>query len=358
VNLLVIKDSLPEVMTVTDVIKHHAKQLVNILTRELELEKRELLDKLHQRTLERFFIEERLYKAIEKMKSAEGVVKAVIDGFAPFLKEVGSRGVSEEDVDRLLKIPIRRISLYDINRAKAEMLEIQARIKEIKNHLKNIVAYAVGFLEGIIARIRADEEVGRGARKTQVEAFEKVDVKEVVKRDVELRYDRETGYLGSAVSGETLAELSPFDRILTLRENGVYSVTDIPEKAFVGPRAWWIGPADKEALASLVFTVIYREAETGYPCIKRCIIEGWIMNKEYSLVPEGARVLHIDTRPEFAFTVYYASKPRIKIAKEVFKAQDYAVRGLKAGGIRLAVRDADRVEVSANKEQRTRNKNE
>jgi topoisomerase-4 subunit A len=345
VNLLVIKNTLPEVMTVTAVIKHHAKQLVQILTRELELEKRELLDKLHQRTLERIFIEERLYKAIEKMKTAEGVQKAVIDGFTPFLKEVGSRGVSGEDVERLLKIPIRRISLYDINRAKAEMLEIQARIKEINGHLKNITAYAVGFLEGIIARIRADEEVGRGARKTLVGAFEKVDVKEVVKRDVELKYDRQTGYLGSAVSGETLAELSPFDRILTLRENGVYSVTDIPEKTFVGPRAWWIGPADKEALGAMIFTVIYREAETGYPCIKRCIIEGWIMNKEYSLVPEGARVLHIDTRPQFAFTLYYAPKPRIKIAKEVFKAQDYAVRGLKAGGIRLAAREADRVEL-------------
>jgi topoisomerase-4 subunit A len=343
VNLLVIKDGLPEVMTVSAVIKHHAKQLVKILTRELELEKRELLDKLHQRTLERIFIEERLYKAIEKMKTAEGVQKAVIDGFTPFLKEVGSRGVSEEDVDRLLKIPIRRISLYDINRAKAEMLEIRARIKEINGHLKNITAYAVGFLEGIIARVRADEEVGRGARKTQVGAFEKVDVKEVVKRDVELKYDRQTGYLGSAVSGETLAELSPFDRILTLRENGVYSVTDIPEKTFVGPRAWWIGPADKEALGAMVFTVIYREAETGYPCIKRCIIEGWIMNKEYSLVPEGARVLHIDTRPQFTFTLYYTPKPRLKIAKEVFKAQDYPVRGLKAGGIRLAAREADRV---------------
>jgi topoisomerase-4 subunit A len=91
--------------------------------------------------------------------------------------------------------------------------------------------------------------------------------------------------------------------------------------------------------------VIYREAETGYPCIKRCVIEGWIMNKEYSLVPEGARVLHIDRRPEFSFTIYYAPKPRVKITKEVFKAQDYAVRGLKAGGIRLAVREADRVEV-------------
>jgi topoisomerase-4 subunit A len=344
VNLLVIHDGLPEVMTITDVVKHHAGQLVKILTKELELEKRELLDKFHQRTLERIFIEERIYKAIEKMKTAEGVQKAVMDGFTPFLKEVGSRGVSPEDVDRLLKIPIRRISLYDINKAKAEMLEIQARVKEINGHLKNITAYALGFLDGIIAKIKANDELERGARKTKVGVFDKVDAKEVVRRDQELKYDRDTGYLGTAVTGETLAEVSPFDRILVLRANGTYAVTDLPEKAFVGAGAWWIGVADKEVLGALVFTVIYKEAGTGYPCIKRCVIEGWIMNKEYSLVPEGAAVLHVDTRPKFSFALYYAPKPRLKITRENFKAQDYLVKGLKAGGVRLAAKEVERIE--------------
>ncbi|MDR2363493.1 MAG: DNA topoisomerase IV subunit A [Spirochaetaceae bacterium] len=344
VNLLVIRNGLPEVMTITDVIKHHAGQLVKILTKELELEKKELLDKLHQRTLERIFIEERIYKAIEKMKTADGVRNAVIEGFRPFLKEVGSRGVSPEDVERLLKIPIRRISLYDINKAKAEMLEIQARIKEINGHLKNIIIYALTFLDGIIAKIKADEELGRGARKTKVGAFDKVDVKEVVRKDLELKYDRNTGYLGTAVTGETLAAVSPFDRVLTIRENGSYAVTDLPEKAFVGARAWWIGVADKEALGALVFTVIYKESGTGYPCIKRCVIEGWIMNKEYSLVPEGAAVLHLDTRPKFSFTAYYVPKLRLKITKENFKAQNYLVKGLKAGGVRLAAKEVDRIE--------------
>jgi topoisomerase-4 subunit A len=345
VNLLVIKDGLPVITTITEVIKHHAKQLVKILTKELELEKRELLDKVHQRTLERIFIEERIYKAIEKMKTAEGVQKAVIDGFKPFLKEVGPRGVSPEDVEHLLRIPIRRISLYDINKAKAEMLEIQARIKEINGHLKNIVAYAVGFLDGIIAKVRANPELGKGERKTRVGKFEKVDVKEVVKKDLELKYDRETGYLGTAVTGAVVAELSSFDRVLTLRQNGVYTVADLPEKAFVGPGAWWIGAADKEALADTVFTVIYKEGETGCPCIKRCVIEGWIMNKEYSLVPEGATVLHVDTRQKFSFNLRYVPKARAKITQESFKAQDYLVKGLKAGGVRLSHREVSKIEV-------------
>jgi topoisomerase-4 subunit A len=146
------------------------------------------------------------------------------------------------------------------------------------------------------------------------------------------------------VTGETLAEVSPFDRVLTIRQNGAYTVTDLPEKAFVGVNAWWIGVADKEALGSLVFTIIYKEAGTGFPCIKRCVIEGWIMNKEYSLVPEGAVVLHLDTRPKFSFTAYYLPKPRLKITRENFKAQDYLVKGLKAGGVRLAAKEVDRIE--------------
>ncbi|MDR0582983.1 MAG: DNA topoisomerase IV subunit A [Treponema sp.] len=340
VNLLVIKDGLPEVMTVTEVVKHHAKQLVKILTRELELEKKELTDKLHLRTLERIFIEERIYKSIEKMKTARGVEDAVISGFKPFMKEIGPRAVTHDDVEHLLRIPIRRISLYDINKAREEMQQIHARIKEINGHLKNITAYSIGFLEGIITKIKANEELGRGVRKTKVGAFEKIDVKEVVKRDVELKYDRKTGYLGTNVSGEKVAELSPFDRILAIRKNGMYSVTDLPEKAFVGDGVWWIGAADKEALSKTIFTIIYKEKESGFPCIKRCVIEGWIMNKDYFLVPDGAVILHVDTRPRFIFTVKYVPKPRLKVLSENFKAQSYNVRGLKAGGVRLASREA------------------
>jgi len=331
-------------MTVTEVIKYHAKQLVKILTKELELEKQELLDKLHLRTLERIFIEERIYKSIEKMKTAESVEKAVIEGFIPFRKEVGPRGVSRDDVEHLLKIPIRRISLYDMNRMKKEMSEIEARIVEINGHLKKITAYAVAWLDNIIAKIKANEELGRGARKTRAGEFEKVDVKEVVKKDLVLKYDRETGYLGTAVAGETAAEVSPFDRILTIRQNGIWSVTDVPEKTFVGAGAWWIGVADKEVLGATVFTIIYKEPKTGCPCIKRCVIEGWIMNKEYSLVPEGAEVLLVDTREKFVFTVHYKPKPRLKVLKESFKAHDYNVRGLKAGGIRLASKEAGSID--------------
>ncbi|MDR2344017.1 MAG: DNA topoisomerase IV subunit A [Spirochaetaceae bacterium] len=345
VNMLVIKDDFPEVMTVTDVVRHHAKQLVNILVKELEIEKKELQDKLHLRTLERIFVEERIYKTIESQKTAEAVQKAVLKGFVPFTKELGPRGVSDDDVEHLLKIPIRRISLYDINRAHDEMDEIRARIKAINVHLKSSVAYAVSFIDGIIGKIKANEELGRGARKTKVGKFEKVDVKEVVKKDLVLKYDRESGYLGTAVNGAAVAEASLFDRVLVVRQNGSWTVQDIQEKVFSGEKAWWIGIAEKETVNAIVFTIIYREKETGLAFIKRCVIEGWIMNKEYSFVPENTDVLHIDVREKFVFTLHYVPKPRLKVLREEFKAQSFAVKGIKAGGLRLSNKAVKRIEV-------------
>ncbi|MDR0568012.1 MAG: DNA topoisomerase IV subunit A [Spirochaetaceae bacterium] len=345
VNLLVIKDNLPAVMTVSEVIQHHARQLIGLLTQELEIEKKELQNKFRFRNLERIFIEDGLYKSIEKMKTPEAVEKAIISGFSAYRKETGAQGVQKEDVDHLLKIPIRRLSLYDITKAKTEMKEIQNRIKIINGHLKNITDYGIAFLDGIIEKARSSEEFGYGARKTVVGAFEKVAVKEVTKRDLQLKYDTVTGYLGTAVSGAVAAEVSPFDRILTVKSGGTYFVAGVSEKTFVGPGAWWIGVADKEAVSSIVFTIIYKEPETGYPCIKRCVIEGWIMNKEYSLAPEGAVTLHVDARKEFSFTAHYAAKPRQKISEETFNAGDFTVRGLKAGGLRLADREVVSIEL-------------
>jgi topoisomerase-4 subunit A len=339
-NLLVIKNGLPAVMSVTEVINHHAKQLVTILTRELELEKAELNDKLHLRTLERIFIEEGVYKLIEKQKTAETVEKAVVKGFEPFLQEVGKRGISHDDIEHLLKIPIRRISLYDIARARAEREEILARIKAINALLKDVTGYAVSFLDGLIAKVKADKENGGGARRTKAGRFEKIDVKAVVKKDVKLFYDKKTGYLGTNVPGDLVAECSPFDRILVVRKDGTYFVGDIPEKSFAGEGAYYIGVADKEALSKTVFTIIYREGKNGCACIKRCIIEGWIMNKEYRLVPEDAKTLHIDTRAKFAFTVHYKAKPRLRVLEESFKAERYEVKGLKTLGVRLSQKEA------------------
>jgi topoisomerase-4 subunit A len=129
----------------------------------------------------------------------------------------------------------------------------------------------------------------------------------------------------------------------------MYTVTDLPDKLFVGADAWWIGAADKEELSKTIFTIIYKEKETGYAYIKRCVIEGWIINKDYFLVPDGAVILHVDKRTKFTFSVKYVPKPRLKVLAEDFKAQDYSVRGLKAGGLRLAAKEVSKVSAGGKK---------
>ena len=341
-NLLVIKDNMPQVMTATDVIKHHAKQLLGILKDELELEKANLTDRLHLRTLERIFIEERIYKKIEQMKTAETVVKAVIAGFKPFAAEL-IRPVTEEDVETLLKIPIRRISLYDINKNRKEVEEINARLKEIAKLLKNLTAYALSWLDGILAKL--DEE--KTKRKTQITGFSQVDVREVVKKDMALRYDSKTGYVGTAVAtGTELFKVSPYDRIVVLRKSGIYTVCDVPEKLFVDKGMWYCGSADKDELSKVLFTLIFRDPKTKFCFIKRCRIGQFILNRNYFIMPEGMELLHVDTRKKFEFTLKYAHKPRVKILEENFNAGDYEEKGLKSIGVRLASRETEKVVVA------------
>lgn len=348
VNLLVIKDGLPQIMTVSEVLHYHSAQLKAILKKELELERSELLDKLHQRTLERIFIEERIYKKIEDKKTAEAVKKAIVDGFKPWMEEIGPRGVSSEDIERLLKIPIRRISLYDIEKARLEMQEIQARIEEIAQHLKALVAYTIAWLDGIAAEIKNNEEMLNGRRRTKVGRFEKTDVKEAVKRDLSLRYDAATGYLGTSVAGgKELLTVSTFDRILYIRKNGIFQVIAVPDKLFVDKGLLWCGLADKDELADTVFSLVLRDKKERQPWVKRFQIDAWIMNRDYTLVGEAFDILHLDIRKTFFLVCHYKPKPRQKILIEQFAIEDYLIKGWKAGPVRLAPRELSKIEVRA-----------
>ena len=339
-NLLVIKDNMPVQMTATEVIQYHSKQLLGVLKDELEVERAELTEKLHLRTLERIFIEERIYKSIEQMKTEDAVNKAVKTGFIPFKDEL-IRAVNDDDVEHLLKIPIRRISLYDINKNRKEVQAINARLKEIARLLKHLVEYAISYLDGIEKKL----DPTTTKRRTTLTNIKTVDVKTVVKRDTPLKYDEKNGYLGTGVSGTELLKITPFDRVIYVRKSGIFTVTEAPSKVFVGPELRYWNYADKETLSKVLFTVIYRDPQTQFAYIKRCKVTAYIMNRDYFFAPDGMEVLHIDSRKNFKFTLNYVQKPRIKNLNETFKAQDFLEKGLKAQGTRLAPKEVQSVEV-------------
>ena len=330
VNLLVIKDEMPAVMTVSEVIRHHAKRLIEILFAELKLEEKQLRNRLHARTIEQIFIEERIYKKIEEMTTMEAVINAVFDGLEPFSTTI-RREVTTEDVERLLKILIRRISLYDINKAKKEMQGIRKRLKEIKHHLANITDYAISFLEERIITKHRDQH----PRRAEIISFDQVDVREAAQRNRKLRYDPKTGYLGYEASGNVFFDVSQYDRILVIRKTGAYSVIDVPAKLFVDKGMLYCGFADQETCAKTVFTVVYRN-KNDYPYIKRCRIEKYILNKGYSIVPDNCTVLKTTPAEDGCVIIHYKPKSRLRLLQQTFRVSDYAIKGVRTLGVRLA----------------------
>ena len=341
-QMLVIRDNMPVAMTATEIINYYAKKLTAIIKDELEYDQGRLTEELHARTLERIFIEERIYKKIEQMKTAEDVVKAVKKGFVPFKAEL-VRDISDEDVETLLKIPIRRISLFDINKNKDQVAAINKQLKEISRKLKHLKDCAVDYLEGMLKKFKEEELV----RHTQIQKFNVVDVKAVAKRDIPLRYD-DKGYLGTGVSGGAeVLRVTPYDRIFILRRSGIYTVCDVPQKLFVDTGMWYCNLAEKDVISKVLFSVIYRDPKNGYCYIKKCRIPSWIMNRDYLMAPDGMEVLHVDTREKFTFTLKYKKKPRVKILSEDFDSANFEEKGHKAQGVRLSDHDTESISVQS-----------
>ncbi len=335
VNCLVIRDKLPHVCTVSDVIRYHADHIIEVSKKELEVQKGHLFDKLHTRTLERIFIEERIYKRIEQKRTQEAVVQAIRTGFEPYVDQL-VREITDDDIDHLLKIPIRRISLFDIEKNKEEIDQINADIRQVDYDLTHLDEYSIRTLNGI----KADLDNEDHQRKTVIADFNMVDVRDVAKRDFDLRYDGMTGYLGTNVkTGNVLFKVSEFDKILIIQKNGTYYCANVSDRLFVGKDISYCGLADKESLEDLVFTVIYLDKKTKVTYIKRCKLSGFILNKPYELLPdpENNSLKKLSVLPNAEVTVTYKGPTRVK--ETTFLFSDFLVKGAKAGGVTITKKD-------------------
>ena len=343
VNCLVIRDKLPHVCTVSDIIRYHADHILEVSRKELEVERGHLFDKLHIRTLERIFIEERIYKRIEQKRTQEAVIQAIRTGFEPYLDQL-VREITEEDIDRLLKIPIRRISLFDIEKNKEEIDQINADIRQVDYDLGHLDEYSIRTLNSIKDDLR---ESGH-ERRTVISDFNIVDVRDVAKRDIDLRYDALTGYLGTNVrTGNVLFKVSEFDKVLVIQKSGTYYCTNVSDKLFVGKDIVYCGLADKESLEDIVFTAIYTDRKTKVSYIKRCKLSGFILNKTYELLPdpENNSLKKLSVLPNAEVTVTYKGPTRVK--ESTFLFSDFLVKGAKAGGVTISKKDIASIRIKA-----------
>ncbi len=308
-RIVIIKDNRPVELTVSEVLRENTTQLVAVLKRELDLREKQLLDELHYRTLERIFIEERIYKGIEKCKTNEAVLAAVYDGFKPFKRQL-VREMVDADVEKLLQVRIRRISLFDINKHREEMEKTKADLEETRKHLKGLTKYVIGHLEALL------EKYGQQYPRltTKSSRHEEVDAKAAAFKAFKLSYDRESGYVGYKVSGEEFKiECTKFDKILLVFKDGTYKVSELPEKLFVGPELFYAGLPDRDR----VFTCAYTDRNASY--LKRFTFGGTIMNKAYSCIPEKSRILYFAPDTPKILYIRYKPAPHQKINQQTVR---------------------------------------
>jgi len=327
-RIIVIRDNRPVEMTVTEVLKENTRQLVELYKRELELKERQLQDDLHFRTLERIFIEERIYKKIEQCKSNEAVFTAVYDGFKPFAKEL-VRELRDEDIDRLLQVRIRRISLFDINKHREEIEKVKAELKEIQKNLKNLTKYVIGRIEGLI------EKYGPiYPRLTKSSRYDEVEAKDVAFKAFKVSYDRESGYVGYKVSGDEFKiDCTKFDKLLLVFKDGHYKVIELQEKLFVGPDIIFIAIPDRDK----VFTLVYTNREATY--IKRFTFGGIIMNRDYSCIPEKSKILFFTEGTPQQMFIRYKPAPHQKVNQQTCNPAEVEVKGVKTLGRQMTIKD-------------------
>lgn len=333
-RITVIKNNRPVEMTASEVLRENTRQAVELYKRELEAKERKLNDELHFRTLERIFIEERIYKKIEQCKTNEAVFKAVYDGFKPFEKEL-LRAISDEDVDRLLQVRIRRISLFDINKHREELEKLKAELAETRKNLKNLTKYVIGRIQAMIAKYKDEYP-----RLTKSSRYDEVEAKEVAFKSFKVSYDRDKGYVGFKAGGEEFKmDCSRFDKLLLVFRDGHYKMIELPEKLFVGPDLIYLGVPERDR----VFTLAYSNREASY--LKRFTFGGMIMDKEYFCIPEKSKVLFF--APDTPETLYikYKPAPHQKVSQQTCKPGDLGVKSAKAIGNQISIKDVQSVNV-------------
>jgi topoisomerase IV subunit A len=333
-RLTLIRDNRPVEMTVSEVLRENTAQLVATLKRELELKEQKLQDELHFKTLVRIFIEKRIYKKIEQCRTNEEVYAAVYEGFEPH-RSLMIRDLTDPDVEMLLGVRIRRISLFDINKHREEMDRVKADLSEVRKHLKNVTKYAISHLGELLAKYGPIYP-----RLTKSGRFDEVDAREVAFKSFKVSYDRKSGYLGYKVSGDEFKiDCTKFDRLFLVFKDGHYRVIELPEKLFLGPDLMHCDLPDRDR----VFTLAYSTRDATF--LKRFTFGGTIINKVYNCIPPKARILFFSADTPEELYIKYKPAPYQKINQQITKPGDLLVKGAKARGNQISIKEVASISI-------------
>ena len=327
-RLIVIRENRPVEMTVSEVLKFNAQQLVDLLRRELELREQKLLEDLFFKTLVRIFIENRIYKKIETCKTNEAIYKAIYKGFEPHREEY-YRDINDDDIEMLLGVRIRRISLFDINRHKEEMEKVQADLEETRKYLQSITRYAINHLKGLLKKYGE-----LYPRRTQITEFVAVTANDAAFKSLKFSYDRDKGYLGHKISGDEFQlACSKYDKVVVVFKDGQFKVIEVPDKLFVGKDVIYCARPDSDQEMTMAYQC------KGVTYLKRFTFGGTITNKDYRLAPEKSKILFFEEETPEDLYIKFKPAPRQKVNQQIAKPRELAVKSAKAKGNQISIKE-------------------
>ncbi len=311
-NACVIVGDKPMFLSVSDILKHNTDHTVSLLKRELEIELHELQESWHFSSLERIFIENRIYHDIEEVKSWEDVIKTIDEGLKPHTKHL-LRAVTEEDIVRLTEIRIKRISRFDLDKFKENILALEGKIEQVKHHLENLIAYAIDYYTNI------QKKYGKGKeRKTELRIFDTIDASKVAVANEKFYVNREEGFIGTSLKkDEYLFDCSDIDDIITFQKDGTMKVVKVEAKTFIGKNIVHVAVWKKNDKRT-VYNSIYREGREGPYYMKRFSVTGVTRNTDYKLASDkkGSEMLYFSANPNGeAEVVSVILKPNARVRK-------------------------------------------
>ncbi len=332
-NSCVIYEDKPHFMGVSEILRYSAEHTKGLLRRELEIRLDELADAWHMTSLERIFIQNKIYQRIEGCKTKEAAYSAVDEGLEPF-KKLLRRAVSEEDIVRLTELPFIRISRYNADKADDQIRAIEAEEKQVRHNIEHIVDYTINYYTHI------KEKYGKGReRRTEIRSFDSIDAVKVAVNNAKLYVDRAEGFFGigkSMKDAELVCDCSDIDGVITICKNGEYTIRKVQEKDFFAKNIHYIG-VFKRGDERTIYNILYRDGKNGPIMMKRCAITSITRDKVYNLTKgtPGSEIIYMSVNHNGeaeVLKVYFRPRPRLKKPITELDFATVAIKGRQSQG--------------------------
>lgn len=330
-NACVIIEDKPIFLSVNDILEYNTKQTKALLKRELEIRKAELMEKLLFSSLEKIFIENRIYRDIEECETWDAVIETIDRGLDPFKPDF-YREITTEDIIRLTEIKIKRISKFDAFKADELMRKLQEELKEVNYNLKHLTEYAIKYYQNLLIKYGKGRE-----RKTEIRTFDTIEATVVAANNAKLYVNRSDGFVGYGLKkDEFVCDCSDLDDIIVFRRDGKCVVTKIQEKGFVGKDIIHVA-VFRKGDERMVYNLIYLDGTSGKAMVKRFQVLAVTRDREYDLTKgtKGSKVLYMTANPNGEaeiITVYLTQGAKARIKVFDFDFSTIEIKGRAAGG--------------------------